>query len=82
MSKRLQVLVPDSEYENLSKVARRNKVSVSELVRQSITLILTRNRQRTPQEKIAAIMRYARFSGPTGDIEQILGEIDRGRELD
>jgi hypothetical protein len=31
--------------------------------------------ERTVEERIAAVLRFARFSGPTGDIDQILAEI-------
>lgn len=32
-----------------------------------------------PAAKVAELLEFARFSGPTGDIEQILEEIERGR---
>jgi hypothetical protein len=32
-------------------------------------------------ERIAAILRFARFEGPTGDIDELLADIERGREL-
>lgn len=35
----------------------------------------------TPEQRIAAVLRFARFAGPTGDIDQILAEIERGRSL-
>ena len=31
------------------------------------------------KRRIAAVLRFARFSGPTGDIDQLLAEIERGR---
>ena len=31
------------------------------------------------EERIAAVLRFARFIGPTGDIDQLLSEIERGR---
>jgi hypothetical protein len=33
-------------------------------------------------QRIATILRFAHFSEPTRDIEQILAEIERGRGLD
>ncbi|MDE2695904.1 MAG: hypothetical protein OXH97_05235 [Chloroflexota bacterium] len=35
----------------------------------------------TPEQRIAAVLRFARFSGPTGDIDQLLDEIERGRMI-
>jgi len=35
--------------------------------------------QVAPEERIAAVLRFARFIGPTGDIDQLLSEIERGR---
>ena len=35
--------------------------------------------QVAPEERIAAVLRFARFAGPTGDIDQLLSEIERGR---
>ena len=32
-----------------------------------------------PEERDADVLRFARFSGPTGDIGQILDEIELGR---
>lgn len=31
------------------------------------------------ERRIAAVLRFARFAGPTGDIDQLLTEIERGR---
>ena len=33
------------------------------------------------EQRVAAVLRFARFSGPTGDIDQLLAEIERGRSL-
>ena len=35
--------------------------------------------QVAPEQRIAAVLRFARFTGPTGDIDQLLSEIERGR---
>jgi hypothetical protein len=34
-----------------------------------------------PEVQIAAVLRFARFAQPIGDIDQILEEVERGREL-
>jgi len=79
MSKRLQVLMPDDDYRALLRAARRRKVPVSTLVRESIHQALRRGQPRSPEEKVDAILRYSGFAGPTGDIEEVLAAIDRGR---
>ncbi len=79
MSKRLQVVLPDDEYRDLARAARKRGASVSELVRQSLRRALAERPEPGADERIAAVLRFARFAGPTGDIEQILAEIEKGR---
>ena len=33
------------------------------------------------EERLRAVLRFARFEGPTGDIDRMLAEIERGRGL-
>lgn len=33
-----------------------------------------------PQQRIAAVLRFAAFDGPTGEIELLIEEIERGRD--
>ena len=80
MSKRLQVMIPDEQYKLLSKTARRKRVAISQLVRESIRLGLLRGQPRSDEDKLDSILRYARFTGPTADIEEMLSQIERGRE--
>ena len=72
--------MPDDDYTNLLRAARRRKTSVSRVVRESIRQALNRDHAiRPPEERIAAILRFAGFAGPTGDVEEVLAAIDRGR---
>ena len=80
MSKRLQVLLPDNEYSQLRRFASAQKKSVADVVRESIRNRLERGRPVEPSQRLAALLRFTRFSGPTGDIEQLLAEIEQGRE--
>jgi len=80
MSKRLQVLVPDKDLVRLRTAAKKRGVTMSDLVRDSIVTFLAQVRPRASQDRIASVMRFARFEGPTGDIEQILSEIESGRK--
>ena len=79
MSKRLQVIMPDDEYRALTEEARRRGATVSRVVRQSLRQTLADQGEMDPERRIAAVLRFARFAGPTGEIDQLLDEIDRGR---
>ena len=79
MSKRLQVIMPEDEFEAIQRAARRRGKRVSELVRESLRRTAAEGVDEDPERRIAAVLRYARFSGPTGEIEDVLAEIERGR---
>jgi hypothetical protein len=71
----------DEDYEALERAARERRKPISRLVRESLKRTLAEPSDRSADERLAAFLRFARFNGPTGDIEQILAEIDRGRGL-
>lgn len=74
--------MPDDEYRAVADVATRQGRSLSHVVRDSLRRTVAEEQQSTaPEERIAAVLRFARFDGPTGDIEQLLDEIERGRGL-
>ena len=81
MSKRLQVILPDDEYRAVSEVAQRAGKPVAEVVRESLRRTVAEAQDMTPEERIAAVLKFARFAEPIGDIEQVLDEIERGRGL-
>lgn len=72
MSHRLQVLIPEQLEARLRKAAQRDRVSKGEWVRRAIRSALEEDGS-DPLDRLAAL------DGPTGDIEQLLGEIDAGR---
>jgi hypothetical protein len=78
MSKRLQVVLDDSEYGEIQRIARRQRMNVSEWVRQA----LRRARRSEPAveagRKLEAIRCAFEHEFPTADIEQMLEEIERG----
>lgn len=82
MSKRLQVIMPDEEYEALTRAARRRRQAVSEVVRDSLRRTVAGEPDIDPDRRIAAVLRFARFAGPTGDVEEHLAAIERGRGLE
>ena len=80
MSKRLQVLLDEVEWEELREIARRHRTTVSEWVRRTLREAREREPAGDLDAKLRAIRAAARHEFPTGDIEQMLEEIDRGRE--
>jgi hypothetical protein len=81
VSKRLQVVMPDDEYRALVATARRRGQPVARVVRESLRRSLEEESETDPDRRIAAVLRFARFAGPTGDIEHVLADIDHGRHL-
>jgi hypothetical protein len=73
MSHRLQVLVPESLDRRIRKAAQRSRLSAGAWVRQAIERALQDKHQGDPLDQLAAL------GAPTGDIEQVLAEIDAGR---
>lgn len=78
MSKRLQVILDDGEWEEIRDVARNQRLSVSEWVRQT----LREARRRLPEgergRKLDALRAATRHSFPTGPMERMLAEIESG----
>ena len=78
MSKRLQVLLPDSEMEEIRRLARREHLALGEWVRRILREARSHRPVHEPQAKLKAVRKAAEYAFPTGDIEQILAEIERG----
>ena len=78
MSKRLQVILSDEEYEELQQVSSSAGVTVSEWVRQALRKM---RRDRSLLEaggKIEAVRVATKHQFPSGDIQTMLGEIESG----
>ncbi|MBI3493982.1 MAG: antitoxin [Acidobacteria bacterium] len=73
MSHRLQVLVPEALDRRIRKAAHRSRLSSGAWVRQAIERALQENHQGDPLDQLANL------GAPTGDIEQMLAEIEAGR---
>ncbi len=78
MSKRLQVLLPDSEMSDIRRLARRECLTVGEWVRRTLRDARASRPMIDPQTKLKAVRRGAKYSFPSADIEQMLSEIERG----
>jgi hypothetical protein len=78
MTKRLQVLLEDDELESIRQAARRERLSVAGWVRRALRTAREREAGRDPREKLDALNTALRHDFPTGDVEQMLSEIERG----
>lgn len=78
MSKRLQVLFEDDELEEIRRVARARRMTVAEWVRQSLRQARAGESAGDVGAKRRALGRAMGHAFPTGDIEQMLGEIEHG----
>ncbi len=78
MTKRLQVLLEDPEYDALQKAAAARGVSVAEWVRQALLAARRRESSGDIDRKLDAIRAAVRHTGPTGQIERIGAEVERG----
>jgi hypothetical protein len=78
MSKRLQVLLPDTDYKEIRRMARSRHMTIAEWVRQA----LVRARRHEPlgdvRKKLEVIRAAARNNFPTADIGDMLAEIESG----
>jgi hypothetical protein len=78
MSKRLQVVLDDAEYRELERTARRQRTTVSDLVRRALRELQRVQPSQEPQRKLQVVREAARHSYPAPAIEQMLAEIERG----
>jgi hypothetical protein len=74
MSIRLQVLIPEGLDARVRKAAQRSRLSKGAWVRQAIERAIVD--VRLPSDPLA---RLASLGAPTGDIDQMLAEIEAGR---
>ena len=73
MSHRLQVLIPEALDCRLRKAAQRSRLSAGAWVRRALERALQDDGPDDPLERLAGL------GAPTGDIDQMLAEIDTGR---
>lgn len=68
----------DDELRSIQRLARRDKVTTAEWVRQRLRYAQEQAARPDVAAKLAAIQAAYRYDGPTGDIDQMLAEIERG----
>jgi hypothetical protein len=62
----------------IQRFARRERITVGEWVRRVLREARTRQPVNDPEAKLKAVRKAARYSFPTADIEEMLGEIEQG----
>jgi len=78
MAKRLQVILQDPDYREIQRMARSRRMSLAEWVRQALDLARRREPLGDAGKKLAAIRAAAQHDYPTGDIDRMLSEIEKG----
>ena len=78
MAKRLQVILQDSEYREIQRVARSRHMSIAEWVRQALELARRRESVGSIDKKLEAIRTATKYEFPVSDIDQMLAEIELG----
>jgi hypothetical protein len=78
MPKRLQVILQDTEYREIQRVARARRMSIAQWVRQALAAARRYEPLGDTGKKLDTVREAARQEFPSGDIEQILAEIERG----
>jgi len=76
----MQVLFDEEELDEMRQCAERNRMTLSEWVRQTLREAARRMPSADREGKLAAVREATRHEFPTADIEQMLREIARGRE--
>ena len=78
MSKRLQVLLEEDEFDDVRRAARRHRMTVAEWVRQSLRKARSEEPSASVEAKLRVLRRATTYNFPTVDIETMLTEIELG----
>ncbi len=78
MSKRLQVLLEEEELQEIRRLARRQKMTVAEWVRQTLRSARRSAPRNDAGKKLDVVRAAAEHSFPTADIGEMLRQIERG----
>jgi hypothetical protein len=78
MTKRLQVLFDDDELGDIQRLAKRRGMTTAEWVRRSLREARDAQSRKDPAARLAVVRAGGRHRFPTGDIDQMLAEIERG----
>lgn len=82
MSKRLQVILDDKEMRDIQRTAKRQQMTVAEWVRQALRAAQRQVPLTDTKKKLGVVRAAARHDFPTGDIDQMLREINQGYQIE
>jgi len=72
------VLLEETEFREIRRVAKRNGMTVAEWVRQALRAARQREPTMDTLKKLETVRAAVRHEFPTGDISTMLAEIERG----
>ena len=77
MSHRLQVLLDETEFADIRRLARRSRMTVAAWVRQALRMARRDESPADPKRKLGIVREAARGAYPTANIGAMLTEIER-----
>jgi hypothetical protein len=78
MTKRLQVLLVETELRDIQRLARSRHMTTAEWVRQALRGALEAQGASSVTDKLAAVRRACEHAYPTADIDELLAQVERG----
>ena len=81
MSTRLQIVIDETEARRFKRAAQRAGLTLSEWARVAMREAQKKRVGPSPEQRISALDRALQCAHPTADIEQMLKDIDKGRDL-
>lgn len=78
MAKRLQVILQDPDYREIQRMARARRMTIAAWVRQALDLARRREPLADLGKKLAVVRAAVRHEFPSGDIGDILAQIESG----
>lgn len=82
MQRALKVLLEDAEIEEIQEIARRKQMTVDEWIHLALQEARKSHPLRSAEAKLRAVRTAAGKAFPTGDIDQMLREIEQGYRFD
>jgi hypothetical protein len=80
--KRLQITLSDSEYQAVLNAARKKGMSVSQWIREALSASVGFEAKSEMARKLEALRVAATYEFPTGSIETMLADIEKGYTRD
>jgi hypothetical protein len=78
MTKRLQVLFEDEELADIQRLAKGQRKTTAAWVRDALRAARASAAYPEPEPKLRAVREAMTYSYPTGDIGELLADIERG----